>query len=79
MNFLLPRAQRSIEADWYVLIQVNPKPRATITKLQRPKATQFRNPYLSESCHSGYSLKIKLFIIELILLLRKVMMCIKNS
>ena len=37
----MPKTQCSDEADWYVLIQVNPEPRATITKLQCPKSRNF--------------------------------------
>ena len=42
----MPKEQCSIEVDWYVLIQINPEPRATtITKLQKIASTNFTVSY----------------------------------
>ena len=40
LDFRMYRAKCSIEADWYVLIQITPQPRATITHVQCLKFTQ---------------------------------------
>ena len=45
------RAQHSIEADWYVLIEVNASTIATIMKLQCPKSRNFEILFI-QSCHS---------------------------